>query len=147
MGGHANPIDSKLRGCDVVALRVEDIAPNGYSVTMDGAGSREVCSDLSAFPRCGCRFIGKRLEAEFWNFLREIAYERQLSLSELINAISQAKSRKNGADDRPLEVSILSSSHSLQRLGLREKLPRRCDRQTRLSRSPDRAPVSTFAQT
>jgi integrase len=24
-------IDSKLRGCDVVALRVEDIAPNGYS--------------------------------------------------------------------------------------------------------------------
>jgi predicted DNA-binding ribbon-helix-helix protein len=95
VGGHANPIDGKLRGCDVVALRVEDIAPNGYSVTMDGAGSREVCSDLSAFPRCGCRFIGKRLEAEFWNFLREIAYERQLSLSELINAISQAKSRKN----------------------------------------------------
>jgi predicted DNA-binding ribbon-helix-helix protein len=35
-----------------------------------------------------------RLEAEFWDFLREIAYERQLSLSELINAISQAKSRK-----------------------------------------------------
>jgi integrase len=25
-------IDSKLRGCDVVTLRVEDIAPNGYSV-------------------------------------------------------------------------------------------------------------------
>jgi integrase len=25
-------IDSKLRGCDVVALRVEDIAPNGYSI-------------------------------------------------------------------------------------------------------------------
>jgi integrase len=23
-------IDSKLRGCDVVALKVEDIAPNGY---------------------------------------------------------------------------------------------------------------------
>ena len=35
-----------------------------------------------------------RLEPEFWDFLREIAYERQLSLSELINAISQAKSRK-----------------------------------------------------
>ena len=35
-----------------------------------------------------------RLEAEFWDFLREIAYERQLSLSKLINAISQAKSRK-----------------------------------------------------
>jgi integrase len=25
-------IDSKLRGCDVVALKVEDMAPNGYSV-------------------------------------------------------------------------------------------------------------------
>jgi integrase len=25
-------IDSKLRGCDVVALKVEDIAPNGYAV-------------------------------------------------------------------------------------------------------------------
>ena len=25
-------IDSKLRGCDVVAIRVEDIAPNGYAV-------------------------------------------------------------------------------------------------------------------
>jgi hypothetical protein len=25
-------IDSKLRGCDVVALKVEDVAPNGYSL-------------------------------------------------------------------------------------------------------------------
>jgi hypothetical protein len=25
-------IDSKLRGCDIVALGVEDIAPNGYTV-------------------------------------------------------------------------------------------------------------------
>ena len=25
-------IDTKLRGCDVVALRVEDVAPNGYAV-------------------------------------------------------------------------------------------------------------------
>ena len=25
-------IDSKLRGCDVVALRVADVAPNGYAV-------------------------------------------------------------------------------------------------------------------
>src|SRR5436309_10969596 len=25
-------IDSKLRGCDVVAIKVEDVAPNGYSV-------------------------------------------------------------------------------------------------------------------
>jgi hypothetical protein len=26
------PIDSKLRGCDVVALKVEDVAPNGYAI-------------------------------------------------------------------------------------------------------------------
>jgi integrase len=25
-------IDSKLRGCDVVALRVEDVAPRGYAI-------------------------------------------------------------------------------------------------------------------
>jgi hypothetical protein len=25
-------IDSKLRGCDVVALRVDDVAPSGYAV-------------------------------------------------------------------------------------------------------------------
>ncbi len=25
-------MDSKLRGCDVVALKVEDIAPSGYAV-------------------------------------------------------------------------------------------------------------------
>jgi integrase len=32
-------IDSKLRGCDVVALRVEDVAPSGYAV--DGATVRQ----------------------------------------------------------------------------------------------------------
>ena len=32
-------IDSKLRGCDVVAVRVEDVAPNGY--TMDRAAVRQ----------------------------------------------------------------------------------------------------------
>ena len=26
-------IDSKLRGCDLVALRVDDMAPNGYAIT------------------------------------------------------------------------------------------------------------------
>ncbi len=32
-------IDSKLRGCDVVAVRVDDVAPNGYS--MDPATIRQ----------------------------------------------------------------------------------------------------------
>ena len=25
-------IDSKLRGCDIVSLRVDDVAPSGYAV-------------------------------------------------------------------------------------------------------------------
>src|ERR1700691_6166215 len=32
-------IDSKLRGCDVVAVKVEDVAPNGY--TLDRATVRQ----------------------------------------------------------------------------------------------------------
>jgi len=32
-------IDSKLRGCDVVAARVDDVAPNGY--TLDRATVRQ----------------------------------------------------------------------------------------------------------
>ena len=32
-------IDSKLRGCDVVAVRVDGVAPSGYS--MDGATIRQ----------------------------------------------------------------------------------------------------------
>ena len=32
-------IDSKLRGCDVAAVKVEDVAPNGY--TMDRATVRQ----------------------------------------------------------------------------------------------------------
>jgi integrase len=44
-GTHARPplfnlaIDSKLRGCDVVAVRVDDVAPNGY--TLDRATVRQ----------------------------------------------------------------------------------------------------------
>ena len=34
-------IDSKLRGCDVVAVRVDDVAPNGY--TLDRATVRRGC--------------------------------------------------------------------------------------------------------
>jgi hypothetical protein len=32
-------IDSKLRGCDAVAVRVDDVAPNGY--TLDRATVRQ----------------------------------------------------------------------------------------------------------
>ena len=33
-------IDSKLRGCDVVALKVEDVAPNGYAIDRATVGRR-----------------------------------------------------------------------------------------------------------
>ena len=32
IGNVQSAIDSKLRGCDVVAMKVEDVAPNGYSL-------------------------------------------------------------------------------------------------------------------
>jgi hypothetical protein len=38
-------IDSKLRGCDVVALKVDDVAPNGYTIdraTVRAAGQVRV---------------------------------------------------------------------------------------------------------
>ena len=31
-------IDSKLRGCDVIALKVDDVAPNGYAVDRAATG-------------------------------------------------------------------------------------------------------------
>ena len=36
-------IDSKLRGCDLLALRVDDVAPNGYAI--DRANVRQRKSD------------------------------------------------------------------------------------------------------
>jgi integrase len=34
-------IDSKLRGCDLVALRVNDVAPNGYSIDRSNVRQRK----------------------------------------------------------------------------------------------------------
>jgi len=42
-------IDSKLRGCDVVALKVEDVAPNGY--TMDRATVRQKKTGRPVIPK------------------------------------------------------------------------------------------------
>ena len=52
-----------------------------------------------------------RLEPKFWDFLREIAYERQLSLSELINAINHAKSSKANLASA-LRVFVAQHYHS-----------------------------------
>src|SRR3954470_23148541 len=41
-------IDSKLRGCDIVALKVEDIAPGGY--TIERATVRQLCGRPSKRP-------------------------------------------------------------------------------------------------
>jgi hypothetical protein len=55
-------IDSKLRGCDVVAVRVEDVAPNGY--TLDRAyGPNHACR------RCNLLYGMKSAESgQFRNF-------------------------------------------------------------------------------
>ena len=40
-------IDSKLRGCDLMALRVDDVAPNGYALKETGG-------------RCGSNWLPER---------------------------------------------------------------------------------------
>jgi site-specific recombinase XerC len=44
-------IDSKLRGCDVVAIRVEDVAAGGYTAdraTVRGGAQRQPCDQASS---------------------------------------------------------------------------------------------------
>ena len=62
-------IDSKLRGCDVVAVRVDDVAPNGYTPIGQRSGKKRPaarCNSRSrtirdrrstpiSSPRRGCR--------------------------------------------------------------------------------------------
>jgi hypothetical protein len=43
-------IDSKLRGCDVVALKVDDLAPGGY------AADRATCPSCYQILRCPDQF-------------------------------------------------------------------------------------------
>lgn len=48
-------IDSKLRGCDLVALRVDDVAPNGYAIdranVRQGKTGRPVRFELTELTR------------------------------------------------------------------------------------------------
>jgi hypothetical protein len=50
-------IDSKLRGCDVVSLTVDDVAPNGVAIDRATARQRKtghpVRFELSGHPRSG----------------------------------------------------------------------------------------------
>jgi hypothetical protein len=57
-------IDSKLRGCDVVALKVEDVAPNGHAV----AHAR--CVRKSVFERAVAPHAQHR--ADFWTIRAEL---------------------------------------------------------------------------
>jgi integrase len=66
-------IDSKLRGCDLVALRVDDVAPNGYAVDRANVRKRKTVRPvrfelteitrqaLDDYLRCGDRKQGQRL--------------------------------------------------------------------------------------
>jgi hypothetical protein len=40
-------IDSKLRGCDLVALRVDDVAPNGYAVDSANVRQRKIVTPFA----------------------------------------------------------------------------------------------------
>ena len=44
-------IDSKLRGCDVVAIRADDVAPNGYAIdrATSTTTSRSLTRSLASF--------------------------------------------------------------------------------------------------
>ena len=53
-------IDSKLRGCDVVAVRVDDVAPNGY--TVDRATVRQKITMQQGIPVEKAREIVKRIK-------------------------------------------------------------------------------------
>jgi hypothetical protein len=54
-------IDSKLRGCDVVSLRVEDVAPHGHAV--DRATVRQY-DDLGAPPIRNQKFADSPVEGD-----------------------------------------------------------------------------------
>jgi hypothetical protein len=41
-------IDIELRGCDIVALRVDDVAPNGYAIDRANVRQRK-----TGRPECG----------------------------------------------------------------------------------------------
>jgi hypothetical protein len=57
-------IDSKLRGCDVVAVRVDDIAPSGYAVdratVRQKKTGRPVLATHSLTSRAYCRVVMPR---------------------------------------------------------------------------------------
>ena len=69
-------IDSKLRGCDLVALRVDDVAPNGYAI--DRANVRQ-------------RKTGRPVRFELTEVTRQALTTTSASAAEsLANACSQA---------------------------------------------------------
>lgn len=78
-------IDSKLRGCDVVAVRVEDVAPRGFA--LDRATVRQ-------------KKTGRPVKFELTEQSREAidAYLRQTGST---NCCCGSKVRKAGLDQRP----------------------------------------------
>src|SRR6267154_934496 len=53
-------IDSKLRGCDVVALKVEDVAPGGYAIDR-ATGPLDAVAIIAQFPIWSLRLKTLRL--------------------------------------------------------------------------------------
>ena len=58
-------IDSKLRGCDVVAVKVDDVAPSGY--TADRASVRQRVGITLEDGRRSIKPRGRRLAVRLWS--------------------------------------------------------------------------------
>ena len=85
-------IDSKLRGCDVVALKVEDIAPNGY--TIDRATIRQ-------------RKTGRPVKFELTEQTREAVEGYLRASGKKPGELLFTSRRDKGHDDTPIRAACL----------------------------------------
>jgi hypothetical protein len=69
-------IDSKLRGCDVVALRVEDVAPSDYAVDRATVRQKKTAQPVR-FELTGADAAGhRRLHQSPWQETGRVSVQR-----------------------------------------------------------------------
>jgi integrase len=104
-------IDSKLRGCDVVALKVEDVAPNGY--TIDRATVRQ-------------RKMGRPVKFELRDQMREAVddYLRAAGKEARRISVHGQLPERPGHDDAPIRTTCLQMGrqHRARRQAVRHPL-------------------------
>jgi len=91
-------IDSKLRGCDVVAIKVEDVPSNGYTVERPAVRQRKTCRPVKFELTEQTRQSDRRLSAGVGKEARRIPISRAaVNVPERILAVGErhfAKSMK-----------------------------------------------------